>query len=613
MYRISPEYFQAAYTALLAGRAFTWHDDEKAARVAVINQEFARKIFGSVADAIRKRYKMPDGTRIQVVGVVEDGKYLNLTEDPQSAMFFPVLQAPSVGTNLIIRWRRDPQQLAAAIRSTLRNLDAALPSDIETWNQELQLALFPSRMATVSLGVLGAMGAVLSITGIFGMAAYSISKRLKELGIRIALGAQRNEVLRAALGRALRLLVFGSTAGLILGILASRVLALIVYHATPRDPLVLAGVVLAMALVGLLATWIPAQRGYHSILRHCFTRNSSSEPGRHKLPNWREQASELVESGLIAMEAKTERPTWKIALAFAIIYFVWGSTFLAIRVGVREVPPFLLAAMRFLVAGLVLYGWMIVQGERSPRRREWMSVFILAVLIFVFDYGLVFWAEQRVTSGIAAVMMAVIPVFMAMSEIIFLRTQKLTLRLAIALLTGIGGVAVLMSRSLNLGGAPIDSAGAVALIIAAMSWSVSSALTRKLPLPQSKVMSSGAQMLAGGVLLAVAAAALGEFRNFRPWTVSCAAWLSLLYLIVAGSIVAFTAYVWLIHHESPTKVGTYAYVNPIVAVLVGYFLAGETLGLRTILGTVFVLISVVVITTTRVKRPVATLAMEETR
>jgi MacB-like periplasmic core domain len=154
MYRISPEYFQAAYTALLAGRAFTWHDDEKAARVAVINQEFARKIFGSVADAIRKRYKMPDGTRIQVVGVVEDGKYLNLTEDPQSAMFFPVLQAPSVGTNLIIRWRRDPQQLAAAIRSTLRNLDAALPSDIETWNQELQLALFPSRMATVSLGAM---------------------------------------------------------------------------------------------------------------------------------------------------------------------------------------------------------------------------------------------------------------------------------------------------------------------------------------------------------------------------------------------------------------------------------------------------------------------------
>jgi drug/metabolite transporter (DMT)-like permease len=312
------------------------------------------------------------------------------------------------------------------------------------------------------------------------------------------------------------------------------------------------------------------------------------------------------------MEANAHRPTWKTLLAFAIIYFVWGSTYLAIRVGVREVPPFLLAAMRFLVAGLVLYGWMIAQGERSPSGRQWMSAFLLALLIFVLDYGLVFWAEQRVPSGIAAVMMAMNAPFMALSEIIVLRTQRLTFRLALALLIGIGGVAVLMSHSLNLGGAPIDRAGAVALIVASMSWSVSSALTRKLPLPPSNVMSSGAQMLAGGVLLALAAAALGEFRNFHPRAVSGEAWLSLLYLIVAGSIIAFTAYVWLIHHESPTKVGTYAYVNPVVAVLVGYFLGGETLGLRTILGTLFVLISVVVITTTRVKKPVAALAVEDT-
>ena len=306
------------------------------------------------------------------------------------------------------------------------------------------------------------------------------------------------------------------------------------------------------------------------------------------------------------MEDKTHRPAWKTLLAFAIIYLVWGSTFFAIRVGVREVPPFLLAAMRFVVAGLVLYGWMIARGERSPTGRQWKSVSLLAILIFVLDYGLVFWAEQSVPSGVTAVMMATIPVFMALSEIVFLRTQRLTLRLALALSIGIGGVAVLMSRSLNLGGAPIDKTGAMALIVASMSWSVSSALTRKLPLPASKVMSSGAQMLAGGVFLAIMAAALGEFRKFRPGTISLGVWLSLLYLIVAGSIVAFTAYVWLIHHESPTKVGTYAYVNPVVAVLVGYFLGGEALGLRTILGTTFVLISVVVITTTRAKKPVAT-------
>ena len=312
------------------------------------------------------------------------------------------------------------------------------------------------------------------------------------------------------------------------------------------------------------------------------------------------------------METDAHRPRWKTLLAFAIIYFVWGSTFLAIRIGVREVPPLLLAAMRFLVAGLVLYGWMIARGERSPSRRQWRSASVLAILIFVIDYGLLFWAEQRVPSGVAAVMLALIPAFMALSEIIVLRTQRLTIRLALALLIGLGGVAVLMSRSLNLGGEPIDRVGALALIVASMSFSVSSALARKLPLPSSKVMSSGAQMLAGGVFLVLAAAALGEFGNFHPGTVSRGAWLSLLYLIVAGSIIGFTAYVWLIDHESPTKVGTYAYVNPVVAVLLGYFLGGEALGLRTVLGTLFVLISVLVITTTPARKSDAALPVDDT-
>jgi len=302
------------------------------------------------------------------------------------------------------------------------------------------------------------------------------------------------------------------------------------------------------------------------------------------------------------MEPDSHRPAWKTLLAFAIIYFVWGSTFLAIRVGVREVPPFLLAAMRFLAAGLALYFWMLARGERSPTARQWGSAFLLAFLIFVCDYGLLFWAEQRVPSGPAAVMMATIPVFMALSEIIFLRTQKLTMRLALALLIGIAGVAVLVSSSLNLGGAPIDSTGAIALLIGSISWSVASALTRILPLPSAKAMSSGAQMLAGGVLLTLAALALGEHRGFNPAAVSLKAWLTLLYLIVPGSIIGFTAYTWLIHHESPTKVGTYAYVNPVVAVVIGYFLGGETIGPRTIIGTLFVLVSVIVITTMRAKR-----------
>jgi drug/metabolite transporter (DMT)-like permease len=311
------------------------------------------------------------------------------------------------------------------------------------------------------------------------------------------------------------------------------------------------------------------------------------------------------------MDATHHRPTGKTLFAFAIIYFVWGSTYLAVRVGVREVPPLILAAMRFSVAGLVLFSWVLARGERAPSLREWRSASLLGLVIFVFDYGLLFWAEQRVPSGIAAVMLATIPVFMALSEIIFLRTQQLTVRLALALLIGLGGVGVLMSRALNLGDAPIDKWGAVALIFASISWSIASVLARKLPLPSSKVMSSGAQMLTGGILLTVAAGAFGEFRNFHPGAVSREVWFALLYLIVAGSIIGFTAYVWLIHHESPTKVGTYAYVNPIVAVLVGYFLGGEALSARTILGTLFILISVVVITTTPAKKPAETLLAED--
>jgi predicted permease len=260
LYKVSPEYFHAARTALLSGRSFTWHDNKDAPRVAVVNAEFARRIFGSVTGAVSKYYKLPDGARIEVVGIAEQGKYSSLTEDPKPAMFLPFLQSPSSETWMVVRSSRDSQQLGPAIRNTLRDLDTGLPVYIQTWTKEMDHPLFATRMATLSLGVLGMMGAVLTVTGIFGMAAYSVSKRLRELGIRMALGAQRREVLQAALGRPFKLLAFGSAAGLLLGILASRLLAFIVYQANPRDPLVLAGVVLAMALLGLLATWIPAQR-----------------------------------------------------------------------------------------------------------------------------------------------------------------------------------------------------------------------------------------------------------------------------------------------------------------------------------------------------------------
>ena len=259
-YEISPQYFAAASTNLLAGRDFTWHDDKNTQAVAIVNLEFAARIFGAGKDAVGQYFKLQDGTRVQIVGLVEDGKYLNLTEDTQPAIFLPFLQSPASDSSLLVRSHTDSQQLITAIRGKLRDLDAGLPVDTETWIGKMDVVMFPARVATLSLGVLGLIGAMLSITGVFGMAAYSVSRRLKELGIRLALGAQRKEVLQAALGRALKLLAFGSAAGLILGILASQVLSAIVYQATSRDPLVWVAVILAMSLLGLLATWIPAQR-----------------------------------------------------------------------------------------------------------------------------------------------------------------------------------------------------------------------------------------------------------------------------------------------------------------------------------------------------------------
>jgi len=257
---VSAGYFQAAGTTLLAGRTFTQHDNKQAPRVAVVNREFAHKVFGSEAEAVGRFYKGADGTRIQVVGIVENGRYRMLTEEPQPAAFLPMLQSPSSSTWLIVRSNRAPQELSSAIERRLRDVDPGLPFSIRTWDKEMDSALFASRVATISLAVLGGLGAMLAITGIFGMASHSVSKRMRELGIRIALGAQRKEVLRPALGRAWRLLSLGSAVGLLLAIAANRVLSSIVYQATPRDPLVLAGVVLAMMLLGVLATWIPAQR-----------------------------------------------------------------------------------------------------------------------------------------------------------------------------------------------------------------------------------------------------------------------------------------------------------------------------------------------------------------
>ena len=260
-FSISPGYLKAAGTRLLSGRDFTWHDDDNAPEVALVNATFARMMFGN-ARAVGQQFLLFRGTRpTEVVGVVEDGKYQTLTEDAAPAMFFSLAQrATGNDTVLVVRSLAPANDTADALRNMLSGIDPNLPFVLRSWPDALDLAFFPARAASSALGIMGVLAAMLAVTGIFGMALYSVSHRMKELGIRVALGARRAELMQAALGRPLALLLVGSTLGMTLGMFATQLLGRVVYEANPRDPLVLLGVVATMALLGLTATWIPARR-----------------------------------------------------------------------------------------------------------------------------------------------------------------------------------------------------------------------------------------------------------------------------------------------------------------------------------------------------------------
>jgi predicted permease len=259
-YNVSPGYMEAAGTRLLAGRDLTMHDDANAPIATLVNRQFAVKVFGSVNKAVGNHFKFWGGNRAEVVGVVEDGKYRTLTEDRQPAMFFSFLQHKGTGTWLVVRSEREPQEIGAALERMMHDVDPGLPFSVRPWSAEMTSALFAAHVATIALGILGVLGAMLAVTGVFGMASYSVSKRLRELGIRVALGAGRQQVLRVSLGRVFRLLAIGSVAGVLLGVLATKVLSFIVYQATPKDPFVLLGVTAIMLLLGMIAASIPARR-----------------------------------------------------------------------------------------------------------------------------------------------------------------------------------------------------------------------------------------------------------------------------------------------------------------------------------------------------------------
>ncbi len=260
-FSISPEYLAASGMRLLSGRNFTWQDTADSPPVVLVNVTFSRMMFGNTR-AVGQHFLLYQGQFLkEVVGVVEDGKYQSLTEDPQPAMFFPLTQEINDDyTVLVVRSALPPTELAAMLDRTLSDIDRNLPLTLHSWPDALDVAFFPARVATAALGIMGLLAAMLAITGTFGVATYSVSKRMKEFGIRVALGAARVELIRAALGRPLLLLLSGCVAGLALGISTSRLLAQIVYQATPYDPLVLVGTMLTMALLGLLATWIPARQ-----------------------------------------------------------------------------------------------------------------------------------------------------------------------------------------------------------------------------------------------------------------------------------------------------------------------------------------------------------------
>ncbi|HEX4031986.1 MAG TPA: ABC transporter permease [Terracidiphilus sp.] len=258
-FTVSPGYLEAARTRLLAGRGFAWSDDAQHPHVALINQTMARILFGNES-AVGQHFTEPGPTVYTVVGVVEDGKYGTLTENPRPATYWPLAQNNENDITLVVRSRRPSAETAQALSAMIAKIDPNLPVTIESWPEQMQLVLFPARVGTVALGVLGLLAAMLTATGIFGMASYAVAKRLRELGIRVALGAQRRQVMHAAIGRTVLLLGIGSVAGLALGVLGSRVLASIVYEATAYDPVVLGGAIAAMITIGALAALGPARR-----------------------------------------------------------------------------------------------------------------------------------------------------------------------------------------------------------------------------------------------------------------------------------------------------------------------------------------------------------------
>jgi drug/metabolite transporter (DMT)-like permease len=279
-------------------------------------------------------------------------------------------------------------------------------------------------------------------------------------------------------------------------------------------------------------------------------------------------------------------------LAFAAIYVLWGGTFLAIRIAVLEIPPLFTAGLRFSTAGIILYAFMRCRGNARPSGLEWRNLFLIAVLMFVLTYGPLFWAEQYVTSSMTAVIEATLPITTIALEVLVFRTQHLQWRAAFGVGAGFLGVMLLL---LHNGGQQLALVPCMVILGAGIAWSTGTVISKRLSLPASRPLSAGAQMMLGGLILLGLSWSTGEMHPFpHP---SARAAIALLYLVLFGSLIAYTAYVWLLGRFSATRVSSHAYVNPVVAVALGYFAAGEAVTLRSMIACCVIVASVLLILT----------------
>jgi drug/metabolite transporter (DMT)-like permease len=300
------------------------------------------------------------------------------------------------------------------------------------------------------------------------------------------------------------------------------------------------------------------------------------------------------------MSEKARAPMLKVAIALAAVYLIWGSTYLAIRFAIETLPPFLMAAARFLFAGGLLYGWARFRGAPRPNLTHWRSAALIGFFLLLAGNGGVVWAEQRVDSGLAALLVSTEPLWIVL--LVWLRPggDRPGLRVVTGLLLGFAGLVLLVKPSPTGG---VDPLGAAVIVVAALSWAWGSLYGQRAKLPESPLLTTGMQMLCGGGLLSLASLVAGEPAGFDPAAVSMKSVLALVYLMVFGSLVAFTAYVWLLRSASPVLVSTYAYVNPVVAVLLGWALAGEPLTGGTLIAAAVILSGVALITSSQAKSP----------